>query len=304
MLEPGAHILSVNDVYGGTKRYLSRVLSAFGVETTYTPMHDPETLRPLFKSNTKMVWIESPTNPTLALVDIAAVARLAHQIRPDMLVVVDNTFMTPYLQRPLALGADIVTHSATKYLNGHCDVVLGLVVTAQPSLHERLLFLQNSLGNIPSPFDCYMLMRGMRTLHLRMERHCQNAQQVAQFLAKHPHVETVLYPGLPSHPQHQLARQQQTGFGGMVSFRIKGADLAQTCRFCAACKIFTLAESLGGVESLIDVPAVMTHGAVPLEQREKLGITDAFIRLSVGIEDAADLTADLGQALDASARQP
>lgn len=266
-------------------------------------MNDPEALRPLFKSNTKMVWIESPTNPTLALVDIAAVARLAHQIRPDMLVVVDNTFMTPYLQRPLALGADIVTHSATKYLNGHCDVVMGLLATTQKSLHERLLFLQNSLGNIPSPFDCYLLMRGMRTLHLRMERHCQNAQQVAQFLAKHPQVETVLYPGLPSHPQHQLARQQQTGFGGMVSFRIRGADLAQTCRFCAACKVFTLAESLGGVESLIDVPAVMTHGAVPLEQREKLGITDAFIRLSVGIEDAADLIADLGQALDASARQ-
>lgn len=298
LLEPGAHVLSVNDVYGGTKRYLSKVLSTFGVEVTYTPMHEIGELSKLFKTNTRMVWIESPTNPTLALVDIAALCDLAHSIRPDIIVVMDNTFMTPYLQQPLALGADIVTHSATKYLNGHCDVVLGLLAVKDETLYARLLFLQNTLGGVPSPFDCYLAMRGMRTLHVRMDRHCENGLKVANFLASHPQVETVLYPGLPSHPQYALAKRQQFGSGGMVSFRLKGGDLNTTCKFCSATKIFVLAESLGGVESLIDVPAVMTHGAIPMAERKELGITDSFVRLSVGIEDGDELVADLKQAID------
>lgn len=255
-------------------------------------------LQSLFKPNTRLVWIESPTNPNLHLIDIKTVSDWAHAQRPDMLVVVDNTFMTPMLQQPLALGADIVSHSATKYLNGHADVVMGLLVANDEGLVERLRFQQNAFGAVPSPFDCYMTMRGLRTLHLRMERHCKNAQQVASFLVGHPCVQHVIYPGLPSHPDHELARRQCRGFGGMVSFRLRGDSLADACRFSQATRVFTLAESLGGVESLIDVPAVMTHGGVPPTERRELGITDGFIRLSVGIEDTDDLIADLKQALD------
>jgi cystathionine gamma-lyase len=302
LLEPGAHILSVSDVYGGTKRYLARVLSGMGVETTFTAMHSPTELVSLIKPTTRMVWVETPTNPTLNIVDIKAVCEVIHGIRSDIIVVIDNTFMTPYLQRPLEHGADIVVHSATKYLNGHCDVVMGLLVTSKGHLFERLKFLQNSLGVVPSPFDCYLTMRGMRTLHVRMDRHCKNALQVATYLSSHPHVETVMYPGLASHPGFAVAGRQQNGHGGIVSLRLKG-DLSQTCKFCASTKIFVLAESLGGVESLIDVPAVMTHGAVSPQERKELGITDTFIRLSVGIEDCDDLIADLKQALEAAFTQ-
>jgi cystathionine gamma-lyase len=271
-----------------------------GIECTFTAMNKPEDLRSLFKSNTKMVWIETPTNPTLAVVDIAAVSQLAHSIRADILVVTDNTFMTPYLQRPLTLGADIVTHSASKYLNGHCDVIMGLTATKDDALYERLVFLQNAIGAVPSPFDCYMTMRGLRTLHVRMDRHCANAMKVATFLTTHSAVEQVYYPGLPSHPSHAVSVRQASGHGGIVSFRVHGG-LPVVCKFSAACKVFTLAESLGGVESLVDVPAVMTHGAVAAEERAELGITDGFIRLSVGIEDIEDLISDLKQALDAAA---
>lgn len=297
LLEPGSHVLAVNDLYGGTKRYMSKVLSSFGVETTFTEMHKVEDLKPLFKSNTRMVWIETPTNPTLSIIDIVAVKNLAHTIRPEIIIVVDNTFLTPYLQRPLDLGADIVTHSATKFLNGHSDVIMGVLATSNEHLYTRLTFLQNALGCIPSPFDCYLLMRGLRTLHLRMESHCKNAQKIAEFLSTHPNVETVIYPGLPSHPDYKVALRQQAGFGGIVSLRLKG-DLTRTCKFCASTNIFILAESLGGVESLIDVPAVMTHGALPPQERKELGITDSFIRLSIGIEDGDDLVSDLDQALE------
>lgn len=275
---------------------MTKVLTQYGMEATFTAMNKVEELKGLFKNNTRMVWIESPTNPTLAVVDIEAVCKLAHSIRPDIIVVVDNTFMTPYLQRPLLLGADIVTHSATKFLNGHCDVVMGLIATKSDSLIEKLTFLQNSIGAVPSPFDCYMVMRGMRTLHVRMDRHCQNALKIATFLSGHPAIAHVAYPGLPSHPSHALACRQTTAHGGIVSIRING-DLPVVCRFTSALKIFRLAESLGGVESLVDVPAVMTHGAVPVEERKELGITDGFIRLSVGIEDGDDLVNDLKQAL-------
>lgn len=303
----------MNDCYGGTRRFFTKVLTHFGIEVTYAPLRsyeeqrssssplasvDMALLQSLFKPNTRLVWIESPTNPNLHLIDIKAVSSWVHAQRPDMLVVVDNTFMTPMLQQPLALGADIVSHSATKYLNGHADVIMGLLVANDEGLAERLRFQQNTFGAVPSPFDCYMALRGLRTLHLRMERHCKNAQQVASFLVGHPCVQSVIYPGLPSHPDHELARRQCRGFGGMVSFRLRGDNLDDACRFSQATRVFTLAESLGGVESLIDVPAVMTHGGVLPAERRELGITDGFIRLSVGIEDGDDLVADLKQALD------
>lgn len=303
----------MNDCYGGTRRFFTKVLTRFGIEVTYAPLRsyeeqrssssplasvDMALLQSLFKPNTRLVWIESPTNPNLHLIDIKAVSSWVHAQRPDMLVVVDNTFMTPMLQQPLALGADIVSHSATKYLNGHADVIMGLLVANDEGLAERLRFQQNTFGAVPSPFDCYMALRGLRTLHLRMERHCKNAQQVASFLVGHPCVQSVIYPGLPSHPDHELARRQCRGFGGMVSFRLRGDNLDDACRFSQATRVFTLAESLGGVESLIDVPAVMTHGGVLPAERRELGITDGFIRLSVGIEDVDDLVADLKQALD------
>lgn len=300
LLEPGAHILSVSDIYGGTKRYFTKIICNYGVETSFAPMSDLAATRSMFKTNTKMVWIESPTNPTLTVIDIAAVAKIAHSLDPNIVVVVDNTFLTPYLQRPLDLGADVVLHSATKFLNGHCDVVMGLLATNSPRLYSRLLFVQNATGAVPSAFDCYLLARGMRTLHLRMDRHSSNALRIAAFLATHPRVERVFYPGLATHPQHEIAKRQHRAHGGVVSFVLRGGDLARTCKFSKSTRIFVLAESLGGVESLIDVPAVMTHGAVPPHERAELGITDGFVRLSVGIEDCDDLIADLARALDAA----
>ncbi|TXT15529.1 hypothetical protein VHUM_00032 [Vanrija humicola] len=294
ILKPGAHIISVNDVYGGTHRYLSKVASSVGVDVSFVNLEEAENLAGAITANTQLVWIETPTNPTLKLVDIAAVAKIAHA--HNLIVVVDNTFLSPYFQTPLDLGADLVVHSATKYINGHSDVVLGLAATKDDALAARIRFLQNAIGAIPSPFDCYQTQRGLKTLHLRMRQHGVNGQAVAEFLAQHEGVESVIYPGLASHPQHELAKRQQRGFGGMVAFRIRG-DTHTADRFLQRTHLFTLAESLGGVESLSELPARMTHAGIPPEQRAALGITDNLVRLSVGVEETADIIADLDQAI-------
>lgn len=295
LVKPGSSILMINDVYGGTNRLFTKVAPNYGIEVALINMIDPTAVAQAITPRTKMVWIETPTNPTLMLADIKAIADIVHGISKDIILVVDNTFMSPIFQRPLDLGADVVLHSATKYINGHCDVVMGLVVTTNEQLNQQLAYFQNALGGIPSPFDCYMVMRGMKTLQLRMERHEKNAMKIAQCLEKSPYVERVIFPGLPSHPQHELAKRQQKGFGGMISMVIKGR-LEDAVKFTQSTKHFVLAESLGGVESLIEIPAVMTHGSVSAEERAVLGITDTFLRLSVGIEDAEDLIADLNQA--------
>jgi cystathionine gamma-lyase len=251
-----------------------------------------------FKPNTKMLWLETPTNPTLKVSDIAALAAAAHAHNPAMLVVVDNTFLSPYLQRPLELGADIVSHSVSKYINGHSDVVMGVLAIKSTDVFTRLKFLQNAIGSIPSPFDCYMAHRGLKTLAVRMERHCRSAQRIAAFLEAHPKIARVAYPGLKSHPQHDIATRQQSGYGGMITFWLKG-DLTHARQFLEAIKgPFTLAESLGGIESLIEHPAIMTHASVPAEQRAQLGISDSLVRVSVGIEDVEDIENDLKQALE------
>ncbi|KAJ2693889.1 cystathionine gamma-lyase cys3 [Coemansia spiralis] len=293
-LAPGSHVVSVNDVYGGTHRYLNKVASSMGVEATFVDLADIDNLRDAVRDNTRMLWIETPTNPTLRLVDIAAAAEVAHAA--GLFVVVDNTFLSPYFQTPLDLGADVVVHSATKYINGHSDVVMGVAATNNDALASKIRFLQNAIGAVPSPFDCYQAQRGIKTLHLRMRQHAENAQRVAEALEASPLVDSVIYPGLESHPQHELARRQMRGFGGMVSFRIKG-DTHTADRFLQRTRLFTLAESLGGVESLAELPARMTHAGLAPEERAELGITDNLIRLSVGIEDADDLLDDIEQAL-------
>lgn len=293
-LAQGAHIVSINDVYGGTFRYFTKVASQFGVQTTFVDLADPNNLTSVLRDNTRLVWIETPTNPTLKITSISAIAEIAH--RHDILLVVDNTFMSPYNQNPLDLGADIAVHSATKYINGHSDVVMGVAVTNDNAIATKLRFLQNSLGAVPSAFDCFLANRGLKTLHLRMRQHEKSAIALANYLEHSPYVESVIYPGLASHPQHEIARQQQRGFGGMISFRVNGG-LENAQLFLKNLKIFVLAESLGGVESLCELPAVMTHMSVDKEIREKLGITDNLVRLSVGIEDAEDLIADVEQAL-------
>lgn len=294
-LPSGSHIISVNDVYGGTYRYFTKVASTHGIDTSFVDLHDPENIQGFFRENTKLVWIETPTNPTLRLVDIEAVAQAAH--KHGALLVVDNTFMSPYFQNPLTLGADVVVHSVTKYINGHSDVVMGVLVTNDSSLASRFAFIQNSFGAVPSAFDSWLALRGLKTLHLRMRQHAQNAAAVAQLLVHHPAVIDVIYPGLESHPQHDLAKRQARGFGGMLSFRIKGGAKGAE-KFLAESHIFTLAESLGGVESLAEVPARMTHASVALEERIKLGITDDLIRLSLGVEETDDILTDVTHALD------
>ncbi|KAF7732477.1 hypothetical protein EC973_003222 [Apophysomyces ossiformis] len=294
-LHSGSHLISVNDVYGGTYRYFTKVAIHNGVEATFVNLSDAANIKPHFRPNTKLVWVESPTNPTLRIIDIRAIAEYAHA--HGALLVVDNTFMSPYFQNPLALGADIVVHSVTKYINGHSDVVMGVAVTSDEAVYEKLKFMQNSMGAVPSAFDSYLARRGLMTLEIRMQRHEENAKAIAAFLEKNEHIEEVIYPGLPSHPQHELAKRQQSGFGGMVSFRIKG-NLDNVNKLLGSLQYITLAESLGGVESLIEVPAIMTHGAVSPEDRAKLGITDTLVRMSVGIETQEDLIKDLQQALD------
>lgn len=294
----GDHIVVADDVYGGTYRLFQRVFTAFGLEFSFVDMTDPGATRAALRPNTRLLWIESPTNPLLKVVDISAVSALARAQK--ILVGVDNTFASPYLQRPLELGADLVMHSTTKYLGGHSDVVGGAIVTNDDALYERLKFLQNAAGAVPAPFDCWLVLRGLKTLALRIERHSDNAMHIAQWLEMQPHVARVLYPGLPSHPQHTVARKQMTtpsgmpAYGGMISFIARGGQ-AMAEKVAAATKLFTLAESLGGVESLIEVPAAMTHMSVA---DSPLAVDPGLVRLSVGIENSADLIQDLSDALE------
>jgi len=295
LVDSGSRIVAMDDLYGGTRRLFSNVRErSSGLKFDYVDLSDTAAAAAAIGDDTAMVWIESPTNPLLKLVDLKAIVALAKNSRA--IVVVDNTFATPYLQRPLELGADIVMHSATKFINGHSDMVGGIVATSSDKLAKRLGYLQNSIGAVSGPFDSFLALRGVKTLDVRMERHCRSAMQIAAWLEAHDSVESVLYPGLESHPQHELAREQMPGFGGIVTFFIKG-DLEDARRFLERCRVFSLAESLGGVESLVDHPAIMTHASVPSSERAKLGISDTLIRLSVGIEDVDDLIADLDQAL-------
>ncbi|AJC46014.1 cystathionine gamma-synthase [Xanthomonas sacchari] len=297
LLDSGSHVIAMDDLYGGSYRLFERVRKrTAALEFGFVDLTDPAAFEAAIRPTTKMVWIETPTNPMLKIVDIAAIAAIAR--KHGLLVVVDNTFASPLLQRPLALGADIVVHSATKYLNGHSDMVGGMAVVGDNAeLAEQLAFLQNSVGGVQGPFDSFLALRGLKTLPLRMRAHCDNALALAQWLETHPAVEKVIYPGLPSHPQHALAGRQMSGYGGIVSIVLKGGfDAAK--RFCERTKLFTLAESLGGVESLVNHPAVMTHASVPVARREQLGISDALVRLSVGVEDVGDLRGDLCRALD------
>jgi cystathionine gamma-lyase len=295
LVDSGSHIVAMDDLYGGTRRLFSNVRErSSGLKFDYVDLSDMAAAAAAIGDDTAMVWIESPTNPLLKLVDLKAIVALAKKSRA--IVVVDNTFATPYLQRPLELGADIVMHSATKFINGHSDMVGGIVATSSDKLAKRLGYLQNSIGAVSGPFDSFLALRGVKTLDVRMERHCSSAMQIAKWLEVHDSVESVLYPGLESHPQHELAREQMPGFGGIVTFFIKGG-LEDARRFLERCRVFSLAESLGGVESLVDHPAIMTHASVPSSERAKLGISDTLIRLSVGIEDVEDLKADLDQAL-------
>lgn len=298
LLNAGEHIVSMNDLYGGTNRYFRHVASRMNIQTSFVDCTNPENVKNALKPNTKMVWIETPTNPTLQIVDIKAVCDVAHT-QPNVFVVVDNTFMSPYFQRPLDLGADCVMHSCTKYMNGHTDVIMGCVATNNDAIEEKLRFLQNAIGPVPSPFDCFLVNRGLKTLHVRMKEHMKNGLLVAKWLEENPRVEKVLHPGLPSHPQHELAKQQMRGFSGMVTFYIKGG-LKESSTFLKELKIFTLAESLGGFESLAEHPGIMTHASVAKEERLSLGITDNLVRLSVGIEDIEDIIDDLDAALKAA----
>ncbi|KAK7100507.1 hypothetical protein V1264_023450 [Littorina saxatilis] len=298
LLKQGDHVISMDDVYGGTNRYFRTCAAPMGIDISFVDCTNIEHVEKALKPNTKMVWIETPTNPTLKLVDIVAVSKLVHS-KTDAFVVVDNTFMSSYFQRPLELGADMVMHSITKYMNGHSDVVMGALAVKDDKLAERLRYLQNAIGAVPSPFDCYLVNRGLKTLALRMKQHMISGMAVARFLEKSPKVVKVVHPGLESHPQHELAKQQMRGFSGMLTFYIKGGK-QEASTFLKTLKIFTLAESLGGYESLCELPSVQTHASVPDDQREKLGISDSLIRLSVGLEDIDDLIADIDQALNAA----
>ncbi|MCM2323680.1 MAG: cystathionine gamma-synthase [Oligoflexia bacterium] len=293
-LKPGDHVVSCDDVYGGTFRIFDKVYRKLGIEFTFVDLSDLAKAEAAFRPNTKLLWMESPTNPMLKILDLATLAALAR--RKGALSVVDNTFMSSYFQKPLNLGADLVMHSVTKYMNGHSDVVGGVLATSNAQLYADLKFIQNAVGGVPAPMDCFLVLRGLKTLHVRMERHAQNAMELARYLEKHPKVERVIYPGLESHPQHAIARRQMSGFGGMITFFIKGG-LPEARAFLEKVRLFTLAESLGGVESLIEHPAIMTHASIPVETRKELGIHDNLIRISAGIEDLADLKADLAQAL-------
>lgn len=296
LLDHGDHVIAMDDLYGGSYRLFNNVRPrSAGLEFSFIDFNNTEQLKNSVKKNTKMLWLETPTNPLLKLVDIEKIVAFAKQ--HHLLVVVDNTFATPYLQLPLTYGCDIVVHSATKYLNGHSDVVNGVVAVGDnQELLEKLTYLQNAVGAIASPFDSFLCLRGVKTLAIRMQRHCENAMQIAQWLEKQDHIEKVIYPGLTSHPQHELAKRQMGGFGGMITIILKGG-LENSRRFLERCHLFSLAESLGGVESLIEHPAIMTHASIPAETRLKLGIVDGLVRLSVGIEDVGDLISDLEYAL-------
>lgn len=294
-LKPGDEILSTNDLYGGSYRLMTKVYEKYGIKAHFLDFTDQQALRQAMNERTRLLWIETPTNPMLNVVDIEAICQIAKQ--QGVMSCVDNTFASPYLQNPLDLGADVVLHSATKYLGGHSDVVLGALITNDESLAEQFHFFQNAVGAVPGPQDCFLVLRGVKTLHLRVERACQNATKVAEFLKTQPAVEKVYYPGFPEHPGHEIAKKQMRHFGGMVSFTLKADTFEQAAAVMSKAQIFTLAESLGGVESLIGHPATMTHASIPRAERLKVGMTDSLIRLSVGVEDVEDLMEDLRQAL-------
>jgi cystathionine beta-lyase len=294
LLCPGDEVISTNDLYGGTFRLFTKVFEKYGVKFHFTSLHNVSDVESLINENTKVIWAETPTNPMINVFDIEALSIISKA--KNLLLVVDNTFASPYLQNPITLGADIVMHSATKYLAGHSDVVLGALMLNDDEIAEKLYFIQNASGAVPGPQDCFLTLRGIKTLHVRMQRHCENAHKVANFLNNHEMVEKVYWPGLHSHKNHDVAKKQMSGFGGMLSFRIKDFNKEQTIKFLEKLHLFTLAESLGGVESLCGHPATMTHASIPLEEREKSGVTDSLIRLSVGIEDVDDLIEDLKNA--------
>jgi cystathionine beta-lyase len=293
---PGDEIIATNDLYGGTYRLFTKVYENFGLIFHFVDMQNIENIESKINSKTKLIWIETPTNPMLNIIDIQKVVSIAKN--RNILLAVDNTFATPFLQQPLVMGADIVMHSATKYLGGHSDVVMGALVLKDKNLAEKLYFIQNASGAVCGPMDSFLVLRGIKTLHVRMQRHCENGRTIAEYLDQHPKVEKVYWPGLENHPNHEIAKNQMKDFGGMMSFTIKGNRKEDAIKFVEQVKIFTLAESLGGVESLCGHPATMTHASIPKEEREKTGVTDSLIRLSVGIEDAEDLIQDLRQALE------
>ncbi len=295
LFKPGDEIIATNDLYGGTYRIMVRVFQEFGLKFNFISLDNPDTLRAAITPNTKMIWVETPTNPLLRLIDIEAVSAIGKEV--GALVVVDNTFASPYLQNPLDQGADVVLHSVTKYLGGHSDTVMGAIILNDDAIAQRLAFIQNACGAVPGPQDCFLVLRGVKTLHIRMQRHCENAMKVARYLDQHPKVSQVNYPGLETHPQHELAKRQMRDFGGMVSFTLHGDSLPEAIKVMESFHVFSLAESLGGVESLCTHPASMTHASIPKEEREKNGLKDTLIRLSVGIEDVDDLIQDLKQAI-------
>lgn len=300
LLSAGDHVVSMDDLYGGTSTYFRTIASRLGIKTDFVDATDPENVEKAIKPNTKMLWFETPTNPTMKLVDIAAIASIAKN-HEDCFMVIDNTFMSPYFQRPLDLGADLVMSSATKYINGHTDVIMGAVTTNREDLHTRLRYLQNAMGCVPSPFDCYLVNRSVKTLAVRMKQHMENGLAVANFLKTHPCVEKVMHPGLPSHPQHELSKRQCFGHSGMLAFCIKGNDVEVSKKFFKHLKVFSLAESLGGCESVCKLPSRMPANARPQEVMDKMGLTDGLIRVSCGLENAEDLIRDLDQALRAAA---
>jgi cystathionine gamma-lyase len=295
MLRPGDEVVTGDDLYGGSYRMFTRVFANYGITFHFVDMSNAENIRKHINPKTKLLWVETPTNPTMQIIDIEAVVNIAREHK--VISAVDNTFASPYLQNPLALGADIVMHSVTKYLGGHSDVVMGALVTNSDSLYEQLAFIHNSCGATPGPMDSFLVMRGIKTLHLRMERHCFNGRKVAEYLATHPKIEKVYWPGFPSHPNHSIAKKQMRDFGGMIAIVLKDKNIDNTFKTAASFKVFSLAESLGGVESLINHPATMTHASIPKPEREKAGVVDNLLRLSVGVEDIEDLLEDLKQAL-------
>ena len=295
LLKPGDEVISTNDLYGGTYRIFDKVFENYGIKFHFVGMTSLSNVTKLINEKTKMIWVETPTNPTLNIADVESISKISK--KNNLILVVDNTFATSYLQNPLDLGADIVMHSLTKYMGGHSDVVMGAAICNEDSLAEKLFFIQNSCGAVPGPMDCFLVLRGIKTLHIRMDRHCKNAEKIATFLKKHKKVNNVYWPGFKSHPNHEIAKKQMKNFGGMISFDLKENRYADAIKVVSSTKYFCLAESLGGVESLIGHPASMTHAAIPKKEREKTGVVDSLIRLSIGIENVDDLLKDLNQAL-------
>jgi cystathionine gamma-lyase len=296
LFRPGDEIITGDDLYGGSYRMFTKVFEPFGIKFHFVNMREASNVEKYVNSNTKLIWLETPTNPTMQIIDIAAVADIAK--RHQLMLAVDNTFASPYLQNPLALGADIVMHSVTKYLGGHSDVVMGALCLNDDAIYERLAFIHNSCGATPGPMDSFLVMRGLKTLHIRMERHCSNGKKVAEFLRHHPKVDKIYWPGFEDHPNHEIAKKQMRDFGGMISITFKGNSKEEAFKAASSLKVFSLAESLGGVESLINHPATMTHASIPAAERERVGVVDSMLRLSVGIEDIEDLIEDLRQALN------